>query len=70
MKLKYEKCQGKDLKPGELFVNAKPEEMDKLLAEETGGVSVYVKTNLVLNIVGAEQATVYKVKILKSAGKK
>lgn len=65
MKFKYEVCKGKDLKPGDLFANAKPEELEKMLATETGGVGLFVKTNLVLDIVGAEQAVVTRVKIVK-----
>lgn len=44
MKLNYKKVKVEDLKPGDMFVNSTPEEMDMLIENELG-VSVFVKTN-------------------------
>lgn len=48
MKLTYKQVKVEDLKPGDMFVNSTPEEMD-LLIENEMGVAVFVRTNAPLS---------------------
>lgn len=69
MKINYELVKGKDLKPGDLFVNATPEQMDTMMASEEGGVGVFIKTNQPLMQIQGAEADVQRITIVKAKKK-
>lgn len=65
MKIELKQVKGKDLKAGDLFVQADQEDIDKIVDEEIG-LSVYVRTNKPYQSDVYNHISIQKVKIVKN----